>query len=45
MGTWINHQFVGVNADDLSKYDILCLIALIGSILILVTLFLIPTKR
>lgn len=26
MGTWINHQFVGVNKRDLSNYSTLCLI-------------------
>ena len=29
MGTWINHQFVGVTSEDLSKYEILCLIAVV----------------
>ena len=45
MGTWINHQFVGVNKKDLSNYSTLCLVAFIGSILTLALLPLIPTKE
>lgn len=45
MGTWINHQFVGVNKKDLSNYSTLCLIAFIGSILTIALLPLIPTKE
>jgi Na+/melibiose symporter-like transporter len=45
MGTFINHQFVGVNKKNLSNYSTLCLIAFIGSILTLTLLPLIPTKE
>lgn len=45
MGTFINHQFVGVNKKDLSNYSTLCLIAFIGAILTLALLPLIPTKE
>lgn len=44
MGTAINKRFVGVSADDLSKYDILVLINLFGSLLSFVLVFLIPTN-
>ena len=44
MGTWINHQFVGVSKDDISKYDILCLIAVFSACVSFVLIFLIPTK-
>ena len=43
-GTLINHEFVGVNRNDLSQFSTLCLIGLIGSILTFVLLPLIPTK-
>lgn len=44
VGTWVNHQFVGVTKDDLSRYDILCLIAVCTASVSFVLLFLIPTK-
>ena len=44
MGTWINHQFVGVTSEDLSKYEILCLIAVVCAAISYVLVFLIPTK-
>ena len=44
VGVFINHQFVGVNKRDLSKYWILVLIGLIGSILTFALLPLIPTR-
>ena len=45
MGSFINHQFVGVNKNDLSQYPTLCLIALLFSLVLFPLLFLIPTKR
>ena len=45
VGTFENHQFVGVNKKDLSKYYVLTLISLVGSILAFGLLFLIPTKK
>ena len=44
-GSFINHQFVGVNKKDLSKYSTLLLIALIGSLITFALLPLIPTKK
>lgn len=44
-GSFINHQFVGVNKKDLSNYSTLLLIALIGSLITFVLLPLIPTKK
>lgn len=44
MGTWINHQFVGVTKDDLSRYDVLCLISVCCVAVSFVLVFLIPTK-
>lgn len=44
MGTWINHQFVGVSSKDLSKYDVLCLISVCCIAVSFVLVFIIPTK-
>ena len=45
VGVWINEQFVGVTAEDLSKYKNLCLISLAMSFLGFVILTLIPLKE
>ena len=45
IGTFINHQWVGVNKHDLSDYSVLVLISLFCSIASLPLLFLIPTKK
>lgn len=45
IGVWINEQFVGVTADDLSKYKQLCLVSLITSFLGFLILPLIPLKE
>jgi len=45
MGTFINHEFVGVNKHNMSNLSTLYLIALICSFLVFPLLFLIPTKR
>ena len=45
MGTAINHRFVGVTAEDLSDYQTLVLINLVGCILSFVLVFLIPSKE
>lgn len=45
MGTFINHEFVGVNKKDLSGYSTLTLISLISSILVLALLPLVPTRK
>ena len=44
MGTWINHQFVGVSKNDLSGYSTLILIQFICSLVVFALLPLIPTK-
>lgn len=44
VGAFENKQFVGVNKKDLSKYWVLILIQLIGSILVFALLPLIPTR-
>lgn len=44
IGVWINEKFVGVTADDLSKYKYLCLVGLITSLLGFLILPLIPLK-
>ena len=44
MGTWINHQFVGVNKNDLSNYPTLPLIATVCAAVSFILVFLIPTK-
>jgi len=44
MGTWINHQFVGVNKRDLSNYPTLCLIQFLCSLVVFALLPLIPMK-
>ena len=44
MGVWINEQFVGVTADDLSSYPKLCFISMITSFLIFMIIPLIPLK-
>ena len=44
VGTFENHEFVGVNKKDLSNYWVLTLIALIGTILTFALLPLIPTR-
>jgi Na+/melibiose symporter-like transporter len=45
MGTWINHQFVGVNKKDQSNYSNLILIGLIMHLFVFPLLLLIPTKK
>lgn len=45
VGVWLNEKFVGVTADDLSKYKQLCLISLLMSFLGFFILPLIPLKR
>jgi hypothetical protein len=45
VGVWINDRFVGVTADDLSKYKMLCLIGLATSFLGFLILPLIPWKE
>jgi Na+/melibiose symporter-like transporter len=45
IGVWINTQFVGVTADDLSKYKTLCLVSLLTSFLGFFILPLIPLKE
>lgn len=45
IGVWINERFVGVTADDLSKYKQLCLISLMTSFLGFLILPLIPLKE
>lgn len=45
IGVWINQKFVGVTADDLSKYKMLCLISLATSFLGFLILPLIPRKE
>ena len=45
IGTFINHEWVGVNKHDLTDYNVLVLIALICSIVSLALLPLIPTKK
>jgi hypothetical protein len=44
IGVWINQRFVGVTADNLSKYKYLCLIGLVTSLLGFLILPLIPLK-
>ena len=44
VGVWLNEKFVGVTADDLSKYKDLCLIGIISSVLGFLILPLIPLK-
>ena len=44
VGVWLNEKFVGVTADDLSKYKDLCLIGIISSALGFLILPLIPLK-
>jgi MFS family permease len=44
VGVYINNHFVGVNADDLSKYSHLCLISLCCTFLGFLILPLIPLK-
>jgi hypothetical protein len=44
VGVWLNERFVGVTADDLSKYKQLCLIGLLTSFLGFTILPLIPKK-
>jgi len=44
IGVWINSTFVGVTADDLSKYKQLCLISLFTSFLGFLILPLVPLK-
>ena len=44
IGVWINEKFVGVTADDLSKYKNLCLISIMTSFLGFLILPLIPKK-
>ena len=44
MGTLINNKFVGVSADDLSKYHVLCLIRVFAAIISFALIFLIPMK-
>lgn len=45
IGVWINEQFVGVTADDLSKYKVLCLISFATSFLGFLILPFIPLKE
>lgn len=45
IGVWLNEQFVGVTADDLSKYKMLCLISLLTSFLGFLILPFIPLKE
>jgi len=45
VGTFINHEWVGVNKKDLSGYSTLCLISLICSIVSFALLPLIPSKK
>jgi hypothetical protein len=45
VGVWLNEKFVGVTADDLSKYKNLCLIGLVTSFLGFLILPLIPLKE
>jgi hypothetical protein len=44
VGVWLNDKFVGVTADDLSKYKDLCLIGIVSSVLGFLILPLIPLK-
>lgn len=44
VGVWLNEKFVGVNADDLSKYKNLCMISFAASFLGFLILPLIPLK-
>lgn len=44
VGVWINEKFVGVTAEDLSKYKQLCLIGLAYSFLGFLIIPLIPLK-
>lgn len=44
VGVWINEKFVGVTADDLSKYKNLCLVGLATSFLGFLIIPLIPLK-
>ena len=44
VGVWLNEKFVGVTADDLSKYKDLCLIGIVSSVLGFLILPLIPLK-
>ena len=44
VGVWLNEKFVGVTADDLSKYKDLCLIGIISSAVGFLILPLIPLK-
>jgi uncharacterized membrane protein YbhN (UPF0104 family) len=44
VGVWLNEKFVGVTADDLSKYKDLCLIGIVSSFLGFLILPLIPLK-
>lgn len=45
IGVWINEKFVGVTAEDLSKYRYLCLVGLVTSFLGFLILPLIPLKE
>ena len=45
IGVWINERFVGVTAEDLSKYKYLCLVGLVTSFLGFLILPLIPLKE
>jgi MFS family permease len=44
IGVWINQRFVGVTAENLTKYRYLCLIGLVTSLLGFLILPLIPLK-
>lgn len=44
MGALINDKFVGVSKDDLSRYDILCLIRVVAAVISFSLIFLIPMK-
>jgi len=44
VGVWINENFIGVTADDLSKYKYLCLVGFVTSFLGFLILPLIPLK-
>jgi len=44
VGVWINQKFIGVTAEDLSKYKNLCLVGVVTSFLGFLILPLIPLK-